>query len=236
MNYLSLGDEKVADSAPAFSDEALALQFADRHARDLRFVAAWNKWFVWNGQHWQFEDTLRAWDFARQVCREAAAQCNKSKTASAIASAKTVYAVERLARSDRRLAATIDQWDADPWQLNTPQGVVDLTTGQPRPHIPEDYFTKITAVGPQGDCPRFRAFLERITGGDTELVGYIQRVLGYGLTGLTREHALFFGYGTDANGKSVLLSTVAGILGEYHKTAPIETFTASNADRHPTDC
>jgi putative DNA primase/helicase len=53
--------------------------------------------------------------------------------------------------------------------------------------------------------------------------------------GLTREHALFFGYGTGANGKSVLLSTIAGTLGEYHRTAPIETFTASNADRHPTD-
>jgi putative DNA primase/helicase len=169
------------------------------------------------------------------VCRYAAAQCNKAKTASAIASAKTVYAVERLARSDRRLAATVDQWDADPWQLNTPDRVVDLQTGRARPHIPEDYFTKITAVGPRGDCPRFLAFLDRITGGDSELVAYIRRVLGYGLTGLTREHALFFGYGTGANGKSVLLSTVAGILGEYHKTAPIETFTASNADRHPTD-
>ena len=130
MNYLSPDDERLAESAPAFSDEALALQFAERHADDLRFVAAWNRWLFWNGQHWQFEETLRAWDFARQVCREAAAQCNKAKTASAIASAKTVYAVERLARSDRRLAATIDQWDADPWQLNTPQGVVDLTTGQ----------------------------------------------------------------------------------------------------------
>lgn len=137
--------------------------------------------------------------------------------------------------SDRRLAATVDQWDADPWQLNTPHGVVDLTTGKARPHIPEYYSTKVTAVGPQGDCPRFLAFLERITGGDSELVAYIQRVLGYSLTGLTREHALFFGYGTGANGKSVLLSTVAGILGEYHRTAPIETFTASNADRHPTD-
>jgi putative DNA primase/helicase len=140
-----------------------------------------------------------------------------------------------LARSDRRLAATVDQWDADPWQLNTPHGVVDLTTGQARPHIPEDYFTKITAVGPRGDCPQFLAFLSRIAGGDSDLIGYLQRVLGYGLTGLTREHALFFGYGTGANGKSVLLSTVAGILGEYHRTAPIETFTASNADRHPTD-
>jgi putative DNA primase/helicase len=235
VNYFSPGDERLADRAPAFSDEDLALRFAERHAGNLRFVAAWNRWLFWNGTHWQFEETLRAWDFARQVCREAAAQCNKGKIASAIASAKTVYAVERLARSDRRLAATVDQWDADPWQLNTPDGVVDLTTGQARPHIPEDYFTKITSVGPRGDCSRFIAFLDRITDGDCELVAYIQRMLGYGLTGLTREHALFFGYGTGANGKSVLLSTVAGILGEYHKTAPIETFTATNGDRHPTD-
>jgi putative DNA primase/helicase len=95
--------------------------------------------------------------------------------------------------------------------------------------------TKITAVGPRGDCPRFLAFLNRITGGDAALVSYLQRVLGYALTGVTREHALFFAYGTGANGKSVLLSTVAGILGEYHRTAPIETFVASNGDRHPTD-
>jgi len=221
--------------APAFSDEALALEFADQHTGDLRFVAAWNKWLVWNGLHWQFEETLRAWDFARQVCRDAAARCNKGKTATKLASATTIYAVERLARCDRRLAAVVQQWDSDPWLLNTPDGVIDLRTGQAKPHQAEDYQTKITAVGPSGNCPRFLAFLERITGGDSDLAAYLQRVLGYGLTGLTREHALFFGYGTGANGKSVLLSTVAGILGEYHKTAPIETFTATNTDRHPTD-
>ena len=221
--------------APAFSDEALALEFAKQHAGDLRFVAAWNKWLAWNGRYWQFEETLRAWDFARQVCRAAAARCNKGKTASKLASATTVYAVERLARSDRRLAAVVEQWDADPWLLNTPDGVIDLQTGQASPNQAKDYQTKITAVGPAGTCPRFLAFLDRITGSDLELAAYLQRVLGYALTGLTREHALFFGYGTGANGKSVLLSTVSGILGEYHKTAPIETFTASNADRHPTD-
>jgi hypothetical protein len=104
-----------------------------------------------------------------------------------------------------------------------------------RAHRAVDYMTKITAAGPQGDCPIFLAFLDRITAGDHALVAYLRRVLGYALTGATREHALFFGYGTGANGKSVLLSTVAGILGDYHKTAPIETFTASNVDRHPTD-
>ena len=120
--------------APAFSDDALALEFADRHAENLRFVATWNKWLFWDCAHWQFEETLRAWDFAREVCRDAADDCGKieADAASSLASAKTVAAVERLARSDRRLAATIDQWDADPWLLNTPDGVVDLRTGRAR--------------------------------------------------------------------------------------------------------
>jgi putative DNA primase/helicase len=220
---------------PEFSDEALALLFAERHAHDLRFVAKWGKWLSWTGRHWRFDDTLHAFDLARGICREVAAGCNKAKIASAIASAKTVAAVDRLARSDRRLAATVDQWDADPWLLNTPGGVIDLRTGRRRAHNPGDHMTNITATSPRGDCPRFLAFLDRILGGDAELVAYVRRVLGYGLTGLTREHALFFGYGTGANGKSVLLSTVAGIMGDYHRTAPIESFTASNVDRHPTD-
>lgn len=220
---------------PAFSDDALALRFAERHANDLRFVAAWSKWLSWTGKRWEFDETLAAFDKSRAICREAAADCNKSKIAVALASGKTVAAVDKLAKADRRIAATIDQWDAGPWLLNTPEDVVDLRTGRTRAHRADDYMTKITAVGPRGDCPRFLAFLNRITGGDAALVSYLQRVLGYALTGVTREHALFFAYGTGADGKSVLLSTVAGILGEYHRTAPIETFVASNGDRHPTD-
>jgi putative DNA primase/helicase len=220
---------------PAFSDEALALRFAERHANDLRYVAAWGKWLSWTGTHWQFDETLYAFDLARAVCREAASDCNKPKIASVIASAKTVAAVERLAKSDRRMAATVNQWDADPWLLNTPDGVIDLRTGMRRAAHPVDYLTKITAVAPGGDCPRFSSFLDEISAGDEELVAYIRRVFGYALTGDTREHALFFGYGTGRNGKSVLLKTVADILGAYHKTASIETFTASNTDRHPTD-
>jgi putative DNA primase/helicase len=220
---------------PAFSDEALALRFAELHANDLRYVSAWGKWLSWTGTHWQFDDTLHAFDLARQICREAAASCNKGKVASMIASAKTVASVERLAKSDRRIAATIEQWDADPWLLNTPSGVIDLRTGARRLAQPDDYLTKITAVAPSGECPIFHSFLEKITGADTELIVYIRRMLGYALTGDTREHALFFAYGTGANGKSVLLSTVSGILAKYHRAAPVETFTASNSDRHPTD-
>ena len=220
---------------PAFSDEALALRFAMRHADDLRYVAAWGKWLQWTGKRWRMDDTKLAFDLARRLCREVAAECNEMKVATAIASAKTVAAIERLALADRRIAATTDQWDSDLWSLNTPDGAVDLRTGKMRAHDPLDYMTKITAVGPSGDCPQFRKFLERITNGDAELIAYLRRVFGYALTGVTTEHALFFGHGSGRNGKGVTVSTIAGVMGDYHVAAPAETFTASNSDRHPTE-
>ncbi len=131
-------NETRIDNAPAFSDESLALQFADLHADDLRYVAAWGKWLHWEGSHWEFEDTALAFDLARQICRESALACNERDTMRvALASARTVAAVERLAKSDRRLAATIDQWDSDPFALATPDGVVDLRTGGTKASSPD---------------------------------------------------------------------------------------------------
>jgi putative DNA primase/helicase len=222
---------------PEFSDEALALEFARRHADDLRFVAARSKWFLWTRRAWHADDTLRAFDLARAVCRSVSASVGKGqeKLAAAIASAKTVAAVVTLARTDRCLVATVDQWDADPWLLNTSGGTSDLRTGAMGPHRREDYCTKITAAAPEGSCPTWLRFLDRIMGGNADLISYLQRVIGYSLTGITREHALFFGHGTGANGKSVFIETVAGMLGDYAVAAPMETFIASQAERHPTD-
>jgi putative DNA primase/helicase len=222
---------------PAFTDDALALRFAEEHGAGLRYVAALGKWYVWDGARWRFDDTLIARHRARSVCRAAAAGCNEPKTAKLIASAKTVRAVEHLAQADRSIAATVEQWDADLWLLNTPDGIVDLQTGGMRPHNPEDYVTKITSVSPDTSCPisTWLGFLSRITGGNTELVSYLQRMAGYALTGSTREHALFFLYGTGGNGKTKFLNAITEAAGDYAKTAPIETFTATNHDRHPTD-
>ena len=91
---------------------------------------------------------MKAFDLSRAVCRQPRAECNKPKVALAIASARTVVTVERLANADRRHAATVDQWDADPWLLNTPGGVVDPRTGNPRPAVPTDYMTKMRQPHP----------------------------------------------------------------------------------------
>ena len=217
--------------APAFSDDAIALRFADERAGDARHV----KWLRYDGICWRVDETVNTFDAVRATCRAVALEANKASMRRTIASAKTVAAVERLARSDRRLAATTEQWDADPWLLNTRGGVVELRTGKLRPHRAENYMTKLTAVAPAGDCPQWLAFLERITGGNVELQRFLQRWCGYALTGSTREHALAFGFGTGANGKSVFTSTVTGILADYAVTAPIETFTVTQSEQHPTE-
>jgi putative DNA primase/helicase len=219
---------------PEFSDDALADAFAERHQHDLRF-APWGRWLHFDGRCWKQDDTLITFDRVRMLCREATGDCREMRVRMSVASAKTVAAVEKLAKADRRLAATVDQWDADPWLLNTPGAVIDLRTGVSRPPRATDYMTKTTAVSPGGDCPLWKSFIERITDGDPDLARYLQRAMGYALTGITREHATFFCYGTGANGKSVLIGTVSDIAGGYHRQAPIETFTASKNERHPTD-
>jgi putative DNA primase/helicase len=180
---------------------------------------------------------LKAFDFVRGICREVANECGKSKIGVAIASAKTAAAVERLAKSDRRIAATVDQWDADSWPLNTPVGVIDLRSGEVRSHRPSDYMTKITGVAPNASCamPIWLGFLDRVTGNNDDLITFLQRMIGYALTGSTREHALFFLHGTGANGKSTFLNAVTACIGDYHRTSAIETFVASATERHPTD-
>jgi putative DNA primase/helicase len=103
---------------PEFSEDRLALEFAAKHQDDLRYVAAWGKWLIWVGSHWQFENTLAVFDMARKICREAATRCNNAAEAKGLSKAKTVAAVETLAKSDRRIAATNHQWNNDPSHLN----------------------------------------------------------------------------------------------------------------------
>ena len=218
-----------------YSDDSLALKFTERYGGELRYTAAWGKWHRWNGHVWRADSTLAVFDLVREECRQHSAVCKDDRLTSRIASAQTISAVERLARADRHHAATVEHWDADPWLLSTPKGVVDLKTGMLRPARPGDYCTKLAAAAPGGTSPQWVAFLSRITDGDQGLQDYIQRMCGYALTGSTREHALFFLYGTGANGKSVFLNTIQGLMGDYATNAHVETFIDSKSQSHPTD-
>jgi len=231
-------DDTGADAPPPrFSEEDLALRFTRQYKGELRYVAGWGRWMTWDGMRWREDTTLAVFDRCRSICRRASAECGgaQMRAATKIAAAQTVVAIERLARADRCHAAVVEQWDADPWLLNTPAGTVYLRTGKLHKHDREQYLTRMTATDPRGDCPLWWRFLDRITDSNSELQAFLQRVIGYCLTGSVNEHALFFLYGTGANGKSVFLSTIAGLLGDYAKTAPASAFTATSTEQHPTD-
>jgi putative DNA primase/helicase len=153
-----------------------------------------------------------------------------------------VAAVERLARSDRRIAAAIEQFDADPWLLATPGGVVDLKTGELRPAGREYYCTKQTSVTPaarieDGGPPPdlWLQFLDRVFDRKGALIAFAQRFAGYCLTGDISEHVFVFLFGTGRNGKGVFCRTLLNILGDYANTSPIEMFLENDYDRHPTE-
>jgi putative DNA primase/helicase len=230
-------DSQIDDKAVWGTEDALALSFTRHYQKDWRYVAAWGKWLMWDGQRWRSEDTLAASDLVRHVCRHASLKAASPKTAAKLAGASTIGGVERLARSDRRHAGTTDEWDADIWLINTPGGVIDLRTGRMREHQRSDRMTKIcTATLQSGStCPTWMAFLSDVTAGDASQIAYLQKIFGYCLTGSTQEHALFFLYGTGANGKSVFVNTLFTIMGDYAANAPMDTFMESRGDRHPTD-
>jgi P4 family phage/plasmid primase-like protien len=236
---------RVLDSAKPFtgaepdkySDDALASAFSDRHA-GLRYTAAWGRWHIWRDDVWEDDTTLHVYDMARELCREISVNVEKSPAlARSLTDASTISAVERLARADRRHAAVIGQWDADPWMLNTPGGIVDLRSHQIKPARATDYCRKVTAVAPAGEsvAPVWLSFLNRVTGGDSELQSFLRRVAGYCLTGFTREDVLFFAFGPGRNGKTVFLNALAGIWADYAKNAPTEMFLVQKGERHPTD-
>jgi putative DNA primase/helicase len=229
-----LGVEAPTATAPLHSEEALALAFAERHAQRLRYVDEWKQWLVWDGTCWRRDLTRRVFTLAREICREIAAKVKLSER-KRIASAKTRAAVVSLAGEDRRLVATVKQWDTNPWLLNTPDGVVNLRTGKMREHRADDYMTMQTAVSPKGKCPRWTTFLREITGGDDALQGYLRRIAGYFLTGVTIEQELYFFYGSGNNGKGAWTRAVSGILHDFHCSTAIETFTIAKLERHPTE-
>lgn len=225
----------ASDAVSWGTEDGLAATFTQRFSKDWRYVAAWGRWLTWTGRRWNEDIVLHVQHLVRGICRSAAARADSPRLKARLASASTISAVERIARSDPKHAATVDEWDADIWLLNTVDGVVNLKTGAMRAHDSKDRMTKITTATPRGQCTLWLSFLDQVTGGDHDLQAYLQRVAGYCLTGSTQEHAMFFLYGTGSNGKSVFVNTLVTILGDYAANAPMETFMDNRNDRHPTD-
>jgi P4 family phage/plasmid primase-like protien len=252
-------DPIVAGGVPvldpwAFNTDDLgnASRLVARHGADLRYCYPWQKWIVWDGRRWRPDDTgeveRRAKETARSISGEAAAIVGTDAAAELRrkelgAWARRVGARERLsamvalAESEEGMAVLPPELDADPWQLNCLNGTLDLRTGELLPHRREDLLTKLVPVAydPGATCPTWKAFLDVILRGDADVIGFLQRFVGYALTGTIREHVLVVCYGTGSNGKSTFLETVSEMLGDYAWQAPPDLLLVRSLEAHPTD-
>jgi putative DNA primase/helicase len=231
-----LGYNTAAPGEPApLSEQWLALEFVARHEHNLRFTALWGKWHLWVGTHWKRDDTLLAFSLAQTLCRDVAGRLSDARFKIRINDARTRAAVVALARENPTLALTPDQWNADPWLLGTPGGIVDLRTAQMRPATPEDYVSMTTAAAPGGDCTLWKKTVLAICNKDHELLAFLQRWFGYCLTGLTREEKLIFFLGDGGNGKGTVIETIAHVMGDYAVVVAMTTLIQTRHQEHPTE-
>jgi putative DNA primase/helicase len=226
----------VGTSPPEASDDALALQFVAEHGAGLRWTPGMD-WMRDAGSHWRPDDELNRFDAARRVCRAAALRAEQRTEQKRLASAGTVSAVLKMAQSDRRIVLSADAWDADPMVLNTPAGIVDLRSGATRARRADDYCTQVAAVAPDPttSAPAWARFLSDVFQGDDETIAFVQRALGYCLTGDRREQKILFLHGVGANGKSTLIDMVSWLLGTYGLKLPASALMQTKAERHPTE-
>jgi putative DNA primase/helicase len=219
--------EGIRSSSDYQTDLGNTRRLVARHGTNVRFVPEWRKWIVWDGTRWRIDDDGAIMRFAKETVEALLGEAVKLdderkrtelvKHALKCQAAARLEAMVSLSTTEAEAVLSAQQLDADPWLLGVQNGVVDLRTGHFREPRREDYITKCTSVpfDPTAACPNWRAFLYTITGGDTELAAYLQRAVGYSLTGLTREEVLFELYGTGNNGKSTWRETLHLMMGDY---------------------
>ncbi|MEW6718901.1 MAG: phage/plasmid primase, P4 family [Thermodesulfobacteriota bacterium] len=230
------------------SDAGNAELFAATYGEDLRHDHWRGRDLIFAGHHWR-EDPDDAW--TRLAIESARRRFTAMAEADITTKARETVARWALRSEDRnRVAATLalaralppiadqgDGWDAEPWLLGVPGGVVDLRTGEPRGGRREDKITKRAACDliPGATCPRWHRFLDEIFEGNAELIDFVWRLIGYVLTGLTTEQIVVLLHGSGANGKSVFLNVLRHVLGEYGHNAPFSTFEHQHRAGVPTD-
>lgn len=247
-NTLSEADKKEVDrymnftvhdprpETPNLTDLGNGQRFALLHGPKVRFCFPWNKWLIWNDTRWEIDNTGKISRFAvltiRHIYKEAS-EVDGEKQRKDLAnhgirseSDGKIQAMVNQAKSQPDLQFLPEHLDKDPWLLNCVNGTVNLHTGELQKHDPNDLITKVCPVfyNPDAKAPIWEACLKTWTNDNQELIDFLQRAVGYSLTGHNGEECIFLPWGPGRNGKSRFLGAIQHCMGDYAKSSSPETF------------
>ncbi len=166
----------------------------------------------------------------------------------ALAGSQRINAMINLAKHTSAVAVSPDDFDKDSMKFNATNGTIDLRTGEIYDHRRSDYLAKIAGRGSDDericgayypvqtddDCPRWIKFINTVTCGDKDLADYLQRIVGYCMTGNVSERALFIFFGLGSNGKGTFLRVLQDVMGDYAQPAPQGMLEENHSDDHPS--
>lgn len=227
--------EEVASDLPSQkrwdrTDVGNAEMLAHLYGQDLRYDPALG-WMAWNGKHWQANER-RAVQLVIAMARRRYFDASKLEYDEAKKEAAWALSSQQVNRvmGCLQLARSLDifavpAWDPDPWLLGVNNGVVDLRSGRLLRHMRGQYITQLSPVDYDitASAPRWVQFMEEVFP-DKSVREFVQRAIGYSLTGITSEQAFFLCFGKGANGKSKLLYALKEILGPHSYSAAFSTF------------
>lgn len=232
----------------AKTDTGNAERLAYYCGRQFRYVEEWDEFLVWRGTHWQRDPQhvrvgALTKDVIAHIREEAKAwgintDQGKSLYAHSLDSQKRPRreAMTALVRSEPGVTISHEKLDANSWLLNCKNGIVDLKTGELRLVAPTDLVTRCidARFDKKAKAPSWLRFLERVMP-DQETRDFLQRFIGYALTGDVGERVFIICYGGGRNGKSVLLRIVQALLGRYSTTCAPGLLMARKDEAHPAD-
>jgi putative DNA primase/helicase len=225
----------VPDLLPyGLNDDGNSQRFVLLYGDRFRYCHAFDKWLYWDGSRWLIDGRQKALDHARDCMREFHSQAvgnrQDEKADFAHASLNKSRASNLLWMSQPTLHIPSETLDSSPWLLNFTNGTMDLETGDFHLHSPLDYITKRIdyPYDPYATCPTWTSFISQTMCRSKSMIHYIQKALGYSLTGITHERAVFLLYGTGNNGKTTLLSTIQELIPAYSLILRIEALIATH--------
>lgn len=244
--FITVKSTKAEQKHYTFDDTGNAQRFIDMFGDKIRFNYNDNRWMIYDKIKWSYDIIGYIWDLidkamesmksekqyyenydaenGTEILKEFKKHMKKSRNKN------TKNALEKEAQ--HYVPITPNSLDHNRRKLNTPTGIIDLENFEVTPNDPLEYFTKSTAVGIKegAKCPLWIEFLNDIFDGDKDLISYIQKAVGYSLSGLTDEQCAFFCYGTGNNGKSTFLDIIRCILGDYASNIQPETLMVRNTN------